>query len=172
MRALTLSALLLSGCSSVAVGPIVSATSGLGYDRASYGAQARAVVEQGRGVGRLDVRALSAEKAAGGEGWAVEGEALAGWRYGRVALLAGADFVSQDVETYRETVVAPRLELAGAAGSLRWGLFAVGPSDKIDSVLGVRAETATNPSWTGRVERVDFYAGTGLRAAVGALWRF
>lgn len=157
----------LAGCS-VATGPLVVHSSGLGLEGpygAVYGSLGHDRVE-------AEVRVADAQKRGSESGIGGFGRVLAKHRIGKTEIAAGSYFTYQSHDDWEKWTAGPAIlaRRPWKKGTAELALY--GPDgDKVSGSVAVRVSGNGRISPLVEVEKVRHTEGSGTRVAVGILWR-
>ncbi len=174
-------ALLLTGCTSVAVGPVYVASQELGYESPYWGGKAEGRAEHGKLRGVAQGTNYDSHKLETGDGHGARARALGGLEVGHgVSLLAGVTYSRQETSAWVKEGYAPTVQveyLAPKLGTLMGSVERLDDSDDEQWVGALELRLQRFPIFA-RYEYVDyktlFAEGDGRRYEIGLLiplWR-
>lgn len=178
---LILSALLLTGCTSIAVGPVVVESQKLGYESPYWGGKAEGRAQHGKWVGIAQAAYYDSQKTETNDGHGTRARALGGLEVSRqFRILGGVTYSRQETSAWKKEGWAPTLQVEWRDG-LGTLIGAVERLDDSDDKQWVGAMEYRAPgAWPFfvRFEYVDyetlFSEGSGRRYEIGfllPLWR-
>ena len=178
---LILSALLLTGCSSIAVGPSYVESRNLGYETPYVGAKAEGRAQHGKLYGVLQGTYYDSQKVETGDGHGTRARALGGLEVSRqFRILGGVTYSSQETSAWKKEGWAPTLQVEwqDPHGTLIGSVERLDDSDDEQWVGALEGRIGVNWPVFLRYEYVDyktlFAEGSGQRYEIGLLiplWR-
>lgn len=187
---LILSALLVAGCSSIAVAPVtldvgagLVASNGLGYEE-GYPMVSFEAAGNGALAWRATVRAAQSAKVETGDGYGWLGAALLGWQTSQLRLLAGPVYTAQKTSAWSKDASYLRAELDWLPRGQEVRVWYDWRAESVDGLPGGQVERVAGAAWRGtarfaplvEAERVWFLSWgepmVGERYVAGVVYRF
>jgi len=179
---LILPALLLTGCTSIAVGPSYVESHGLGYESGYVGAKAEGRAQHGKLYGVFQGAYYDSEKVETGDGHGTRARALGGAEVADgIRILGGVTYSSQETSAWKKEGWAPTLQVEwqDGIGLLIGSVERLDDSDDQQWVGALEGRIGVNWPVFLRYEYVDyktlFAEGSGQRYEIGLLiplWRW
>lgn len=174
-------ALLLTGCTSVAVGPVYVASQELGYESPYWGGKAEGRAKTGKWIGVAQGVCYDSHKLETGDGYGARARALGGVEVKQgITLLAGVTYSRQETSNWTKEGYAPTVQveyLAPKLGTLMGSVERLDDSDDEQWIGALELRLQKFPIFA-RYEYVDyktlFAQGDGRRYEIGLLiplWR-
>ena len=178
---LILLAIILTGCTSIAVGPAYVGSEKLGYESPYWGGKAEGRAEHGKWRGVAQVAYYDSQKLETNDGHGARARAMGGLEVARgFVLLGGVTYSTQETSAWKKEGWAPTIqaEWTDPLGTLIGGVEYLDDSDDKQLIGVLEYRTPGNWPFFVRFEYVDyetlFAEGSGRRYEIGfliPLWR-